>query len=74
MHQPAHDLFGEIPVTEQDIFDYVLAMAPQFMSAQFRYESYVNGWSVADKVRAAKLRRELDDIKIRPMPWHGQRL
>ncbi|WP_343675172.1 hypothetical protein [Paraburkholderia heleia] len=48
------DLFGEVIVTEDDIHDWVEALAPAFLANARSFELYVRGWRVADKVRAAK--------------------
>lgn len=73
MHQPAHDLFGEIPVTEDEIFDYVLAVAPQYLSAEFRFNSYVRSYDVPGKIRAAKLRGTFYETIDQPRnAWHAR--
>ncbi|MDR5797427.1 MULTISPECIES: hypothetical protein [unclassified Caballeronia] len=50
------DLFGEVVVTYDDLFSWVEAVAPAFTSSTRAFEHYVHAWSVADKVRDAKLR------------------
>jgi hypothetical protein len=48
------DLFGDVIVTEDDIHDWVEALAPAYLSNQRSFEMYVRGWSVVEKVKAAK--------------------
>lgn len=67
------DLFGEIPVTEDDLFEWVAAVAPRWLSSERSYRGYIQSWNVADKIRTAKLRGEFDAIVSRPrQPWHAR--
>lgn len=54
------DLFGEIIVTADDIYDWVAAVAPAFMSSDRAFLHYVAAWNVADKVRRAKAEGTFD--------------
>lgn len=48
------DLFGEVPVTDDDIAAWCAHV--QFYSpVEWRREWYIKNWNVADKVRRAKL-------------------
>jgi hypothetical protein len=49
------DLFGEVPVTHDDVRAWVCAIAPAWTSSERSYAFYVSRWNVADKVRTAKL-------------------
>lgn len=68
-----YDLFGEIPVTEDDIFAWVAAVAPRWLTSERSYRGYVRSWNVAGKVRAAKLAGTFDDVVSRPREaWHAR--
>jgi hypothetical protein len=68
-----YDLFGEIPVTESDIYAWVSAVAPRWLTPERSYRGYVQNWNVADKVRTAKLRGEFDQIiEQQREPWHAR--
>lgn len=54
MYQMPFDLFGEIPVTLDEIHLWVCALAPHYAVSQRALEHYVSAWHVVDKVRAAK--------------------
>jgi hypothetical protein len=70
---PAYDLFGEIPVTEEDLFLWVAAVAPRWLTPERSYRGYVKSWDVAGKVRAAKLSGRFYDIVNQPAhPWHAR--
>lgn len=72
LRQPAIDLFGEVVVTEDDLFDWVAAVAPMWLSER-SFDNYVRGWNVADKVRTAKLRGEFEArTAVRSKPWHAR--
>ena len=72
LYQPAHDLFGEIPVTETDLYDWVANVAPLYLSKR-AFANYVRGYDVANKVRLAKERGTWDGIKANPSrPWHAR--
>lgn len=51
---PALDLFGEVPITFDDLRAWVAAMT-RLDPDSSRAEWYIKNWNVADKVRAAKL-------------------
>lgn len=74
IRMPPFDLFGEIPVTEDDLRAWVAAVAPRWLEPERSYRNYVRSWNVADKVRAAKLRGEFDTITSRPAPSYHARL
>lgn len=65
MKQPAHDLFGEIPVLLSDLEAWVAAVAPRYLN-QRGYANYVRSYDVASKVRAAKASGLFDEIANRP--------
>lgn len=68
-----YDLFGEIPVTEDDMRAWVAAVSPRWLYPERSYRSYVRGWNVADKVRAAKLAGTFDAITSQPATaWHAR--
>jgi len=50
----AEDLFGQIPVTLEDVSLWVAAVAPHVISSRMRLEHYIRSWDVATKVATAK--------------------
>ena len=48
------DLFGEVPVTWPEIWDWIEAV-PRISRHSWRAQYYVKHWNVAEKVRAAKI-------------------
>ncbi|EMN5130700.1 hypothetical protein RVV79_003827 [Burkholderia contaminans] len=48
------DLFGQIPVTFDDLETWVRAVAPAYASSERSIQHYIRHWHVADKVAAAK--------------------
>lgn len=50
-------LFGEIPVTEQDI-ELWLDNIPNLSQSKFRREAYRKAYRIEDKIRAAKQNRQ----------------
>jgi hypothetical protein len=50
----AEDLFGQIPVTLEDVSLWVAAVAPHVISSRLRLEHYIRSWDVATKVATAK--------------------
>lgn len=63
---PAFDLFGEVPVTWPEVEAWVkqtVGLEP----GSPRYEWYVRGWNVPDKVREAKMAafRTIDLPRVR---------
>lgn len=68
-----YDLFGEVPVTEDDIIAWVAAMAPRWLSPERSFRSYVRNWNIPDKIRAAKLAGTFDAITEKPRyAWHAR--
>lgn len=67
------DLFGDIPVTEQDV-ELWLDSVPNLSSASYRREAYRKAYRVEEKIRAAKRsgRWPLVSAKQAPAP-HGAR-
>lgn len=65
MRQPARDLFGEVPVSWPEIYAWceVVAGIPRDSP---RVAAYVRQWCVAEKIAAAKLRGDLDEILSAP--------
>lgn len=51
---PALDLFGEVPITHDDLRAWVAAV-PRIDPDSWRFDWYLKNWNVVDKVRAAKL-------------------
>jgi hypothetical protein len=50
----ARDLFGEIPVTWPEIWDWLEAI-PKIPRDSWRPVYYIEYWNVPEKIRAAKL-------------------
>lgn len=70
---PALDLFGEVPVLESEIVDWVEAVAPRWLTPERSYRGYVHGYDVAGKIRAAKLAGVYDQIiQQRRVVWHAR--
>ncbi|HJW55883.1 MAG TPA: hypothetical protein VJ577_11465 [Burkholderiaceae bacterium] len=68
-----YDLFGEIPVTEEEIFDWVAAVAPRWLTPERSFLGYVRDYNVPAKIRAAKLAGTFHEITSRPRtPWHAR--
>lgn len=68
-----YDLFGEIPVTEREIYLWVKAVAPHYLRPERAYHNYVRSYDVAGKIKHAKLRGTFQDtIESRPDPWHAR--
>jgi hypothetical protein len=70
-----YDLFGEIPVTDTDIFEWVSAVAPRWLRPERSYRLYIESWDVAGKVKAAKASGDFDTIIANPArvaPWHAR--
>lgn len=73
MHTMPYDLFGEIPVTEDDLIAWVSAVSPRWLHPERSYHGYVRAWNVADKVRAAKLAGTFEQITKKPAhAWHAR--
>ncbi|UQV43969.1 hypothetical protein KIV45_18985 [Janthinobacterium lividum] len=72
LRQPAIDLFGEVAVIEDDLYDWVASVAPLHLSPR-AFANYVRGYDVAAKVRHAKLHGMFEAIKEHPVrPWHAR--
>lgn len=70
---PALDLFGEVPVLESEIVDWVEAVAPRWLTPEHSFRGYVRGYDVAGKIRAAKLAGVYEQIiDQRPQVWHAR--
>lgn len=54
MIPPATDLFGEVPVTTADLYEWCERVNFHH-PAQWRLDWYIKNWNVAEKVRQAKL-------------------
>ena len=68
-----YDLFGEIPVTDDDIYAWVAAVAPRWLYPERSYLGYVKNWNVADKVREAKRLGIFEQVTSqRREPWHAR--
>lgn len=73
LRQPPVDLFGEVPVTENDLYDWVAAVSPVHLSER-GFDHYVRRYDVAAKIRVAKLRGSFESICARPKPVYHARL
>ena len=72
LRQPALDLFGEVPVLEDDLEAWVAAISPVHLTERLFFH-YVRRYNVADKVRAAKLRGEFETLTtVRRDPYHAR--
>lgn len=69
-----YDLFGEVPVTEDEILSWVEAVAPRWLSSDRAYQHYVTAWNVPDKIRAAKLAGMFYAITEKPHTAYHARL
>ena len=54
MRQPVRDLFGQVPITHQDVAAWLLAV-PRMDPDSPRAAWYIRAYSVTDKIAAAKL-------------------
>jgi hypothetical protein len=66
MRPAVRDLFGEIPVTLDELLAWMLAV-PGIPPTSTRFVYYVRGWRVIDKIRAAKACGTLEEI-LDPAP------
>lgn len=72
LRQPPVDLFGEVVVTSDDIYDWVASVSPVHLSER-GFDLYVQRYDVAGKVRAAKLAGRFDSItSTRRPPYHAR--
>lgn len=71
MYQNATDLFGEVVVTEHDLFLWVSAVSPRWLTPERSYRNYLRMYNVAEKVRYAKLAGTFDArVENVYRPWH----
>lgn len=54
------DLFGDVPVTVDDLHAWVRAISPHFAATERSMAYYIRHWDVAGKVRRAKLAGTFD--------------
>lgn len=73
MRPAARDLFGEIPVTLDELLAWMLAV-PGLAPTSPRFAWYVRGWNVIEKIRAAKEAGTFDAIVSAPAPAPPYRL
>ncbi|MFZ6639199.1 hypothetical protein ACO0LL_05615 [Undibacterium sp. TC4M20W] len=71
MYQDATDLFGEVVITEHDLFLWVSAVSPRWLTPERSYRNYLRMYNVEEKVRCSKLRGEFDRrVQDVYRPWH----
>src|SRR5687768_486195 len=58
------DLFGEIPVTWDEVYQWVFAVA-RIPADSWRARYYIEHWNIPDKIREAKLAGTFDAIVSR---------
>lgn len=61
-------------MTEDDLYQWVRAVSPRWLSPEKSYRNYVRTYNVAAKVRHAKLVGTFDSIVARPAPQYHARL
>lgn len=70
---PALDLFGEVPVTWDEVYLWC-EKVPRISRDSWRLSWYLRGWNVPEKIRAAKLsgdfQRLTHDDGFRPVALH----
>ena len=72
LRQPPQDLFGEVPVTEDDLEAWVAAVSPVHFTERL-FAHYVRRYNVADKIRTAKLRGEFEALTATArQPYHAR--
>jgi hypothetical protein len=72
LRQPAIDLFGQVRVTDDDVFAWVAAVSPIHLHER-GYTNYVRRYDVAGKVAAAMLRGTFEATTARqPPPYHAR--
>lgn len=72
MYQPVLDLFGQVPVTRQDI-DAWLESVPRIAPDSPRAAWYIQAYNVPGKIAAAKLNGEFEHLTHRAPQaywWH----
>lgn len=62
MTPPLYDLFGEIPVTLEEI-EIWIDVVPALPRDSWRRAHYARGWNVAEKIRAWKAAGRWDEIQ-----------
>ncbi|HJV86910.1 MAG TPA: hypothetical protein VJ698_15700 [Noviherbaspirillum sp.] len=68
-----YDLFGEIPVTEDDVAAWVAAVAPRWLYPERSFRSYVRNYDVPGKIRAAKASGTFFQTIEKPRhAWHAR--
>lgn len=68
-----YDLFGEIPVTHDEVYMWVAAVAPRWLQPESAYQRYVRSWDVPAKIRAAKAAGTFHQTIEKPgTPWHAR--
>lgn len=72
LQQPTLDLFGEVPITVDDLEAWVAAVSPVHFTDRL-FSNYVKRYNVAGKIRTAKLRGEFDAITATPRPLYHAR-
>lgn len=67
------DLFGQVPISETDLENWVCAVAPRWLTPERSFKNYISAYNVADKVRSAKLSGTFDAVISAPkMPFHAR--
>lgn len=74
MLPPMLDLFGEVPVLESEMLDWVTAVAPAYLSTERSYQSYIKAYDVPAKIRRAKLCGDFDHVIAKPLSVYHARL
>ena len=75
LRQPPLDLFGDVVVTVDDLYDWVSVIAPRWLYNERAYKNYIRSYNVAAKVRAAKLSGQWHEIEqklIDNIHWHDR--
>ncbi|MEC4722934.1 hypothetical protein RY831_27625 [Noviherbaspirillum sp. CPCC 100848] len=68
-----YDLFGEIPVLEDEVYQWVAAVAPRWLHPESAYLRYVRSWDVPAKIRAAKAAGTFHQTIEKPSTqWHAR--
>lgn len=58
---PALDLFGEVPVTQEEVLQWCEVVAG-IARDSWRLRWYLASWNIPDKIRAAKLAGQFDAL------------
>ncbi len=70
MRQPVRDLFGQVPISHDDIAAWLVAV-PRMDPASPRAARYVVAYSVTDKIATAKLNGTFEaTVQSREQPAH----